>query len=62
VKVLLDTNIILDDALEREPFLEASEQVLVLIGRQSLLLGIPMQSIGTREREILSSFNCIRYQ
>jgi predicted nucleic acid-binding protein len=31
VKVLLDTNIIVDDALEREPFLEASEQVLVLI-------------------------------
>ncbi|MBW4501709.1 MAG: PIN domain-containing protein [Scytonema hyalinum WJT4-NPBG1] len=31
MKVLLDTNIIVDDALEREPFLEASEQVLVLI-------------------------------
>lgn len=31
MKVLLDTNIIVDDALEREPFLEVSEQVLVLI-------------------------------
>lgn len=31
MKILLDTNIILDDALEREPFLEASEQVLVLV-------------------------------
>jgi predicted nucleic acid-binding protein len=31
VKILLDTNIIVDDALEREPFLEASEQVLVLV-------------------------------
>lgn len=28
VKVLLDTNIILDVALERQPFFEASEQVL----------------------------------
>ncbi|MFN6483211.1 MULTISPECIES: PIN domain-containing protein [unclassified Nostoc] len=28
---MLDTNIIVDDALEREPFLEASEQVLVLV-------------------------------
>ena len=31
MKILLDTNIIVDDALEREPFLEASEQVLVLL-------------------------------
>ena len=31
MKVLLDTNIIVDDALERPPFLEASEQVLVLV-------------------------------
>jgi predicted nucleic acid-binding protein len=31
VKILLDTNIIVDDALEREPFLEVSEQVLVLV-------------------------------
>jgi predicted nucleic acid-binding protein len=31
VKVLLDTNIIIDDALEREPFWDASEQVLSLI-------------------------------
>ncbi|MEH2417386.1 type II toxin-antitoxin system VapC family toxin [Nostoc sp.] len=31
MKILLDTNIIVDDALEREPFLEASEQVLVLV-------------------------------
>jgi predicted nucleic acid-binding protein len=29
VKVLLDTNIILDVALERQPFLGASEQILV---------------------------------
>ncbi|WP_375473091.1 type II toxin-antitoxin system VapC family toxin [uncultured Nostoc sp.] len=31
MKILLDTNIIVDDALEREPFLDTSEQVLVLI-------------------------------
>lgn len=31
MRVLLDTNIVLDDALEREPFLEASEQVLVRV-------------------------------
>ncbi|MEH2301888.1 type II toxin-antitoxin system VapC family toxin [Nostoc sp.] len=31
MKILLDSNIIVDDALEREPFLEASEQVLVLV-------------------------------
>jgi predicted nucleic acid-binding protein len=36
VKVLLDTNIIVDDALEREPFLEASEQVLVLIEQEQV--------------------------
>lgn len=31
MKVLLDTNIIVDDALERQPFREASEQVLLLV-------------------------------
>ncbi|MDZ8186540.1 MAG: PIN domain-containing protein [Nostoc sp. ChiSLP02] len=31
MKILLDTNIIVDDALEREPFLDASEQVLVFV-------------------------------
>jgi predicted nucleic acid-binding protein len=31
VKILLDTNIIIDNALEREPFWNASEQVLLLI-------------------------------
>ncbi|MEH2330009.1 type II toxin-antitoxin system VapC family toxin [Nostoc sp.] len=31
MKILLDTNIIVDDALEREPFLDTSEQVLVLV-------------------------------
>ena len=31
MKILLDTNIILDNALEREPFWNASEQVLSLI-------------------------------
>jgi predicted nucleic acid-binding protein len=31
VKILLDTNIIIDNALEREPFWNASEQVLSLI-------------------------------
>jgi predicted nucleic acid-binding protein len=30
VRVLLDTNIIVDDALEREPFWEESEEVLLL--------------------------------
>ncbi|MCC5664466.1 PIN domain-containing protein [Nostoc sp. CHAB 5784] len=36
MKVLLDTNIILDDALEREPFLDASEQVLVLVEQRQV--------------------------
>lgn len=36
MKILLDTNIIVDDALEREPFLEASEQVLVLVEQGQL--------------------------
>ncbi len=31
MKVLLDTNIIVDDALERQPYLQASEQVLLLV-------------------------------
>lgn len=31
MKILLDTNIIIDNALEREPFWDASEQVLSLI-------------------------------
>lgn len=31
MKILLDTNIIVDDALQRQPFFEASEQVLVLV-------------------------------
>ncbi|ARV62251.1 twitching motility protein PilT [Nostocales cyanobacterium HT-58-2] len=31
MKILLDTNIIVDDALEREPFWEASEQILLLV-------------------------------
>ena len=31
MKVLLDTNIIVDDALERSPFWETSEQVLLLV-------------------------------
>ncbi|MEA5620374.1 PIN domain-containing protein [Cronbergia sp. UHCC 0137] len=31
MKILLDTNIIIDDALKREPFWDASEQVLSLI-------------------------------
>ena len=36
MKILLDTNIIVDDALERELFLEASEQVLVLVEQGQL--------------------------
>ncbi|NJL09368.1 MAG: PIN domain-containing protein [Calothrix sp. SM1_7_51] len=31
MKVLIDTNIIVDDALEREPFWEESEEVLYLV-------------------------------
>jgi len=31
VKVLVDTNIIVDDALQRQPFYESSEQTLLLI-------------------------------
>ncbi len=36
MKVLLDTNIIVDDALEREPFWETSEQVLLLVEQGQL--------------------------
>lgn len=36
VKVLLDTNIIVDDALEREPFWEISEQVLELVEQKQV--------------------------
>ncbi len=36
VKILLDTNIIIDDALEREPFWDASEQVLSLIEQEQI--------------------------
>ena len=37
MKVLLDTNIIIDDALEREPFWDASEQVLSLIEKGTIV-------------------------
>jgi predicted nucleic acid-binding protein len=36
VKILLDTNIIIDNALEREPFWNASEQVLSLIEKGTI--------------------------
>ena len=36
VKVLLDTNIIVDNALEREPFWEISEQVLELVEQKQV--------------------------
>ncbi len=36
MRVLLDTNIIVDDALEREPFWQTSEQVLVLIEQRQV--------------------------
>jgi predicted nucleic acid-binding protein len=36
VKILLDTNIIVDDALERHPYLETSEQVLVLVEQKQV--------------------------
>jgi predicted nucleic acid-binding protein len=36
VRVLLDTNIIVDDALEREPFWQTSEQVLVLVEQREV--------------------------
>lgn len=36
MKVLLDTNIIVDDALEREPFWETSEQVLLLVEQRQV--------------------------
>lgn len=36
MKVLLDTNIIVDDALEREPFWEISEQVLELVEQKQV--------------------------
>lgn len=36
MKVLLDTNIIIDDALERQPFWDASEQVLSLIEQRQI--------------------------
>jgi predicted nucleic acid-binding protein len=36
VKILIDTNIIIDNALEREPFWNASEQVLSLIEKGTI--------------------------
>ncbi|WGV28565.1 type II toxin-antitoxin system VapC family toxin [Halotia branconii] len=36
MKILLDTNVIIDDALEREPFLAASEQVLVMVEERTI--------------------------
>ena len=36
MKVLLDTNIIVDVALERQPYLEDSEQVLLLVEQQQV--------------------------
>jgi len=36
VKVLLGTNIIVDHALERQPYLEASEQVLLLVEQEQV--------------------------
>jgi predicted nucleic acid-binding protein len=37
VKILIDTNIIIDNALEREPFWNASEQVLSLIEQGTIV-------------------------
>lgn len=37
MKILLDTNIILDIALERQPYFDKSEQVLSLVEQQHLL-------------------------
>jgi predicted nucleic acid-binding protein len=36
MKVLLDTNIIIDHALERQPFRDASEQVLLVIEQRQI--------------------------
>jgi len=36
VKVLLDTNIIIDHALQRQPFWEASEQILAAIEQKQI--------------------------
>lgn len=36
MRVLLDTNIIVDDALKREPFWQTSEQVLVLVEQRQV--------------------------
>ena len=36
MKILIDTNIIIDNALEREPFWNASEQVLSLIEKDTI--------------------------
>jgi predicted nucleic acid-binding protein len=36
VKVLLDTNIILDVALERQPYFEISKQVLLLVEQEQI--------------------------
>ncbi len=37
MKILIDTNIIIDNALEREPFWNASEQVLSLIEQGTIV-------------------------
>lgn len=36
MKVLLDTNIIIDHALQRQPFWEASEQILAAIEQKQI--------------------------
>lgn len=46
MKVLLDTNIIVDDALEREPFWEASEQVLLLVEQRQVEGYVSASSFG----------------
>jgi predicted nucleic acid-binding protein len=46
VKVLLDTNIILDVALERQPFFEASEQVLAFAEQEQMTGYISASTFG----------------
>jgi predicted nucleic acid-binding protein len=47
VRVLLDTNIIVDDALEREPFWEESEEVLLLAEQGKIEGFISASTFGT---------------
>ncbi|WP_013325803.1 type II toxin-antitoxin system VapC family toxin [Gloeothece verrucosa] len=46
MKILLDTNIIIDVALSRQPFFEASQQVLLLVEQNRIYGYISASTVG----------------